>query len=160
MRLPCLAVPLLLAVIACGDDVGPTPPPPGGTLISIEDGTWYLQTADGETLPTKISERFIGVTLEEVFLDSAQLTVDSFDGRYAERYWLRVNHTAVEDRREFVYDEGSYAEGSGAFVFNSTVRARTFTITTPSATELLVVEPMLFYPGATSIEGVYRRTRP
>lgn len=156
------ALPLLLVLLAAAceaDGSGPSGPPVT-PLLPIGDGTWYLHTANSVALPAKVSERTIGVTIEEVFVDSARLWFDNFSGSYQQRIWIRVNHTGVEDRKDFVFDEGLFSLGSGAYVLNSAVRSRTLTVTTPSATELLTAETMAFHSGADLVAGMYRRTPP
>lgn len=154
-----LLIALLLAA-GCESD-GTTPVGPGPSpLLPIADGNWFLNSVNSSALPAKVSERFIGVTLEEVYVDSAQLVINNFTDSYQQRYWTRVMHSGVEDRREFVYDEGLFSIGSGAYVFNSTVRSRTFTLTTPGLTLVRSAEQMATHNGADVVAGDYARTRP
>jgi hypothetical protein len=156
-RLACLTLVLLLVACDEGENGTPLEPPPPRP---IAEGTWYMHAANGQLLPTRISDRFIGVTQEEIFVDSAQLSVDYVTGTYRQRAWTRVNHTGVEDRREFIFDEGTFAQEPSGFTFSSTTRARTVTIAVPDATKLESTETLAFHAGAATLTGTYRQLRP
>ena len=147
----------LAGVASC--EVGPSTTPFGlpGTLVS---GTWYLNTANDSTLPVKISERRVGVTLEQVYLDSAQLTVYGVGGAWDQRYWIRVDHSGIEDRKEVVLDLGTYAPDGAIYVFTSSVRNRVFELNARALFAVTTVEPMVAFAGATPVRGFYRDTRP
>lgn len=159
----CIAV-LAVALLA-GCDEGTIAAGPGGGTLPLPEGYWYLNTANDSGLPSVISERIVGVALERTILDSAVLNVID-DGRWTQRYWYRVFVTGLLDRTEVVIDEGTWAQApagspDNTYVLTSTVRARTAEVSfAPPATELRTIEPMLFFSGAPSVEGAYRRTRP
>ena len=157
MKRQLILILALTAVASC--EVGPSTTPFGlpGTIVS---GTWYMNTANDSTLPVMISERRVGVTLEQVFLDSAQLTVYGVGGAWDQRYWIRVNHSGIEDRKEVVLDIGTYAANGAAYAFTSSVRARVFALTVRSPFALSTVEPMVAFTDSTPVRGFYRGTRP
>lgn len=157
-RLPSFA-PLLGLVVAtllaaCGD-TPPITPPPGVTPLPA--GTWHMRTANGLELPAEIARRFIGLVDEQTVLDSARLVVNA-DGTYEQRYWTRVFHIGVLDHSDVVIDFGSWVEADGANDFTSTTRDRKFTVTVNSTTQVTSNEPMVFFPGAVNVTGVYRTT--
>ena len=153
-----LAVILLAGVAACSDQgTIIVPPSTGGPLIP---GTWYLHTANGDTLPAKISERIVGVATETTRLDSARLLVNS-DLTYEQRFWIRVFVTGVLDRTEVVTDNGTFGSEGRGFRLTSSLRARDFTMVVPSLGSLTTTEQMLFFvnnPPMTT--GAYKLSRP
>ncbi|MHB1298428.1 MAG: hypothetical protein ACYC0B_07875 [Gemmatimonadaceae bacterium] len=151
---PLLALAVAALLAACGDTPAITPPP-GPTPLPA--GTWYLHSANGLELPAEIARRFIGVVDEQTILDSARLVVNG-GGTYEQRYWTRVLHIGVLDRSDVVIDFGSWDESGSANAFTSMARARTFTVSVNSTTQVTSNEPMVFFPGAVNVTGVYRTT--
>ncbi len=154
-----VALAVLLLASGCGEDDVVAPPPPGGGF-PLTLGTWHMHAVNDTALPARVAVRFVGVTVEESFVDSAQLSVDPFEQTYVQRYWLRVNHTGVLDRQEFVYDEGSFVPSAGGYTFASSTRVRTFSVTVPAVGQVTTTEPMVFFVGATPVTGTYRLSRP
>lgn len=149
----------LVVALACGDGTGSSGPPP--TPGPLESGPWYLHTANGDPLPAKISERIVGVALEETFVDSARIDVDLNAGTWEQRYWIRVLVTGVLDRQEVVIDFGDYAIGPGmTYLFTSDVRTRSLVIGSVTSLSFVSTEPMLFYVDAPDVTGLYRTTPP
>lgn len=163
-RILTLLGTLAVAVLTACDEGTITSGPGGGTL-PLPEGYWYLNTANDSGLPAVISERTVGVALERTILDSAVINVLD-DGTWTQRYWYRVFVTGILDRTEVVVDQGTWAEApagspDNTYLLTSTIRPRVSEVSfAPPATELLSVEPMLFYSNAPSVEGAYRRTRP
>lgn len=156
--LSSLSAAALLALAGCGEDgAGPVNPPPGGTPLT--PGNWFMHTANGEPLPAEIARRFIGVVDEQTLLDSAFLSVAP-NGSWTQRYYTRVLHIGVLDRSELVIDEGNWTAGTTSTVFTSTLRARTFEVAANTADRATSDEPMVFFPNATNVTGVYRTTPP
>lgn len=152
-----LAVILTAGIAACGDQSVTTPPVIGGPLIP---GTWYLQTANGDTLPAKISERIVGVAQEATFLDSARLTINA-DQTYRQRYWTRVLVTGTLDRSEIVIDSGTFAAAGTGYRLTSGYRAREFTIVVPVLGSLTTTEQMVFFANNPPLTiGSYRLSPP
>ena len=120
LRTTVVALLLTAAVAACGADVAPLPPAGPQPLPT---GTGYMRTANGLALPAKISERFISVTFEEIFLDSAKLEIDGSRTQYVQRYRTRVNHNGLQDRAEFHVDAGTMRP---ARRISATPHAKTF----------------------------------
>lgn len=151
------AVILAVGLAACEDGGGTTTPPtPGGPLIP---GTWYMHTADGDTLPAKISERIVGVALEATMLDSAQLVVNA-DLSYEQRYWIRVLVTGTLDRSDVVLDEGNFASEGLGYRLTSSLRAREFTLVVPSLGNITTSEQMVFFANNPPITtGTYKLSR-
>jgi len=134
-----------------------TPPTTGGPLIP---GTWYMHTADGDTLPAKISERIVGVALEATMLDSAQLVVNA-DLSYEQRYWIRVLVTGTLDRSDVVLDEGTFGSEGLGFRLTSSLRAREFTFVVPSLGNITTSEQMVFFANNPPITtGTYKLSHP
>lgn len=147
-------------VVACSESDGTslTPPPPSPPTLG--DGDWFLRTANGDTLPAKVSERFIGAAVEETFLDSARIRVNLSSASWQQQYWYRVLVFGSLDRSEVVVDSGVYQVATGAsYFFTSAFRVRTMVVS-PSTTQLTTTEPILFFVGASPVTGDYRRTRP
>lgn len=151
------AIALGVAALGACDEEGTTTPPP--VLVPLGDGTYYMHSANGIALPAEISRRFIGVVDEQTMLDSARIEVVS-GGAWRQRYWIRVLHTGVLDRSEVVIDEGTWAVSGNLNLFTSTIRTRTFNVGVDDATRFASDEPMVFYPGAPRVLGIYRTTRP
>lgn len=149
---------LLVVAVACGDVTAP-----GVPVLEpkeLTSGTWYMHSADGEDLPAKISERNVGVALEETFVDSARLVV-SVNGVWRQSYWIRVNVSGNLDREELITDEGIWGPPfSAVYGFTSSIRARAFSVTVVSDDEITSSEKLLFYVGASAVTGVYRTARP
>ena len=145
----------LLLLAGCGGEqvLLPTAPTP------IVGPTWYLHTANDTTLPTRIASRVIGVVVEETYLDSAQIALDSA-GTYEERYWIRVYLAGGLDRADAVVDRGTWTESLGTYRLTSGLRARALTLTSPDSGRLVSTEPMASYLTAPPTAGLYRRTRP
>ena len=109
---------LASATLGCGEADPAGPPPIPGLLIP---GTWDMDEANNENLPTRISSRLISVVQEEVFLDSAQITIDE-NNAYVRRAWVRVFYAGTLDRSDVVTDEGFISVVSpGVFQFASTM---------------------------------------
>lgn len=157
LRTTVVALLLTAAVAACGADVAPLPPAGPQPLPT---GTWYMRTANGLALPAKISERFISVTFEEIFLDSAKLEIDGSGTQYVQRYRTRVNHNGLQDRAESLVDAGTIAQTGNTYTFTSSQQARTFTVTVLSAAQFRTTEPMVFHTDATPVTGIYQATPP
>ena len=153
--LPLLALATTLA--ACADGSGVVTPP---AAAPISTGTWYRHEANSEALPARISDRFIGVIFEEIFVDSARFEIDATAGTWEQRFWTRVNLQQVEDRRDFVFDQGTFVPAGSVYAFTSTVRARAFNVQVINATHFRTDEPMAFHTGAPSVVGTYRTTAP
>lgn len=152
-----LAVILTAGIAACGEQSVTTPPVIGGPVIP---GTWYLQTANGDTLPAKISERIVGVAQEVTFLDSARLIINA-DLTYQQRYWTRVLVTNTLDRADFVLDFGTFTASGSGYRLTSDFRAREFTMVVPSLGNLTTTEQMLFFANAPpTTTGRYRLSPP
>jgi hypothetical protein len=155
--LPTLGI-ALLAVTACGEGtVGPVDPPPDGTPLT--PGNWFMHTANGNALPAEIARRFIGVVDEQTMLDSAILSVAP-NGSWSQRYYTRVLHAGALDRADVVIDEGNWTAGTTNTAFTSTLRTRTFTVAANTASQATSDEPMVFFPNATNVTGVYRTSPP
>jgi hypothetical protein len=156
--LASLATAVLLA--AC-DASGVTPPSNGGVppQFPARPGTWYMHTANDSALPHRIANRSVGVAVEETFLDSARIFVNS-NGTYQQFYFLRINIQSVPDREEVILDEGFWTSFGGENRFRSLVRNRIFDVTFPAADRLQTSEQMLYWGGAPNVRGVYRLTRP
>lgn len=147
---------LALSVAACDENTGTTPPP---VDIPLSPGTWFMHSANDLELPAEISRRFVGLVDEQTILDSARFTITGV-GNWEQRYWTRVLHIGVLDRSELVIDEGTWVASDGINTFTSTLRTRTFDITVVDAGEILSNEPMVFFPNAVNVAGVYRTTPP
>jgi hypothetical protein len=159
IRRVALVVALATAVVACDDSGTVTEPPT--TAAELGGGLWYLNTANGEALPAKIAERPVGVALEETFLDSAQIVIDVNTGTWRQRYWYRVLLFGTLDRAEVVVDSGSYTIAtSSTYFFASGYRTRTLAVSPAGATRMDTTEPIVFFPSAPAVTGLYRRTRP
>lgn len=153
-----LSAAALLALVGCGEGTtGPVNPPPGGTPLT--PGDWYMHTANGTALPAEIARRFIGVVDEQTLLDSAFLTV-SLNGTWTQRYYTRVLHAGVLDRSDLVIDEGNWTTGTTGTLFTSTLRSRAFEVTADIGNRATSDEPMVFFPNATNVTGVYRTSPP
>jgi hypothetical protein len=149
---------LLSLVAACGEDNTGTIEPPEPTPLT--PGDWYMHTANGNALPgAEIARRFVGVVDEQTLLDSARLQV-SAEGSYEQRYWTRTFHGGVLDRSEVVVDIGTWDTDGPVSTFISTLRARSFEVTANAADRATSDEPMVFFPNATNVTGVYRTTPP
>lgn len=153
--LPLLALVSTLA--ACADGPGTITPPVG---LPISSGTWYMHEANAEALPARISDRFIGVVYEEIFVDSARFEIDAAAGTWEQRFWTRVDLQQVEDRRDFVFDQGTFFTAGSVYTFTSTVRQRAFNVQVAGATQLLTDETMAFHTDAPRVLGLYRTTAP
>lgn len=153
-----LAAILTVGVAACDDKTGVTPPPTtGGPLIP---GTWYMHEANADTLPAKISERIVGVALEQTYLDSAQLIVNA-DLTYSQRFWTRVLITSTLDRSDVVIDNGTFGSEGQGFRLVSSVRARQFTMVVPALGRITTSEQMVFFVNAPPLTtGSYQLSRP
>jgi hypothetical protein len=152
-----LAIALIAMATSCGPDSIATPPATTpGPLIPSD---WYMHEANGSALPTAIADRFIGISPEQTMLDSAILTIRA-DNTYREVYWLRILISGQLDRSDFVADEGTIAVSGTAYLFTSTTRSRSISVTVPSLETVLTVEPMVFFNGAPLTYGTYKLTRP
>jgi len=145
----------LLLLAGCGGEqvllpAGATP---------IVGPTWFLHTVNDTTLPARIASRVIGVVVEQTYVDSAQIALDSA-GTYEERYWIRVYLAGSLDRADAVADRGSWTQSLGTYTLTSGLRARTLTLTSPDSGRLVSTEPMASYINAPPTAGLYRRTRP
>lgn len=154
-----LALALLVAgtVAACDSDesavIGPPEPSP------LNDGFWYLHTANDSAPGGTIASRSVGIAPERTVLDSSWFFVNPY-GEYEQRYWLRIFVQGQLDRNETVIDEGTWALVNNQYVFSSSVRTRSFVVYPTPDGRLLTEEPMVYWPDAPLVEGVYRRTRP
>jgi hypothetical protein len=153
-----LAVVALVALAACGEETPGTTDPPVATPLT--PGDWFMHTANGNALPgAEIARRFVGVVDEQTVVDSARLQI-SAEGTYEQRYWTRTFHGGVLDRSELVIDLGNWDTDGTVSTFMSSVRARTFEVVANSETEATSDEPMVFFPNATNVTGVYRTSPP
>lgn len=158
-RLRVLAA-IPLALIASCDGNGVTTPPPPPTPAPLPPGIWFMHEANDEALPAMIADRIVGVAQEQTFLDSARLVVGA-NGAWEQRYWFRVNVTQNLDRAETILDEGTWGPPySATYLFESNVRARTFSATIPRSGVVLTNEVMLHYVGASAVTGRYLQTHP
>lgn len=143
-----------IVITACGDDSPmatlPLPSP-------IPGGEWRLQSANDLSLPAKISERSVGVAIEESYLDSAKIFINDTTGTWEQRAWIRVLHMGVEDRRDLMIDMGYYQVNAAGtnFSFSSDIRSRNYDALLLSPALLRTSEPLLFYVGAEPIIGLY-----
>lgn len=157
--LPRLALALLFvgAVAACDSDETPVIGLPEPSPLN--DGFWYLHTANDSAPGDTIAARSVGIAPERTVLDSSRFFVNPY-GEYEQRYWLRIFLQGVLDRSETVIDEGTWALVANQYVFTSSVRTRSFVVFPTPDGRLLTEEPMVFWDNAPMVEGVYRRTRP
>lgn len=159
-RSSCTAIALGfvgLGLLACGEDAGPTPPP---TNVPLTPATWYMHAANDIDLPgAEVARRFIGIVDEQTLVDSSRIHVEA-NGTWEQRVWLRVLHAGVLDRAELVIDEGTWTASGSENAFVSTLRSRTFTLHVSSAALVSSDEPMVFFPGAPNVQGVYRTIPP
>lgn len=118
-----------------------------------------MHTANGTNLPAQISDRFIGVSPERTFLDSARILINS-NGQYQQLYWIRVLISGNVDRTEVVLDEGIWTTFGGSNSFRSFLRNRAINVVFPTAARLESTEQMLYWSGAPLVSGVYLLTRP
>jgi len=118
-----------------------------------------MHAANDSSLPATISTRSVGVANERTVLDSARLTVNA-DGTYTQRYWIRVLINETPDRSDVTVDEGTWTRTETNYRFNSTLRAREFTLVVPTLSRILTSEVMVFYVGAIATQGTYRLNRP
>lgn len=147
---------LAIAMLACGDSGGATGFP---GVTSISPGVWYMHSADSAPLPAIIGERLVGLAQEQTILDSAQLSVNAL-GRYEQRYWLRILISGALDRSDLIIDQGTWALETNVFVFSSTIRTRTFAVSSSAPGFLASQEQMLFHTAAPITSGTYRLFRP
>jgi hypothetical protein len=153
--LPLLA--LATTLVACADGAGTTTPPVTPPLVG---GAWFMHIANDTALPARISERFIGAVYEEIFLDSARIVIDDVAGTWEQRYWTRVNLQQVEDRRDFIIDEGTFVLTGATYTLTSTVRNREFSIVVWTPFQFETQERMALHTGAPIVEGLYRNSPP
>ncbi len=154
-----LVLALSAASVGCEESGTVTAPPT--TAAELGGGLWYLNTANGDELPAKIAERPVGAALEETFLDSAQITIDVNSGTWRQRYWYRVLLFGTLDRAEVVVDSGRYTLAtSSTYFFASGYRTRTLAVSPTGTTQMDTTEPIVFFPNAPTVAGLYRRTRP
>ena len=146
-----------VALAACGEETGPTPPIGPQPLTS---GTYHMQTANTLELPAKIAERFISVTFEETILDESTLVIDDAAAEWSQTFTTRVFHNSLLDRTEVTVDEGTITQEGNTFVFSSTLRTREFSVAAVSTTVVRTIEPMVFFPGAIDVQGEYATTAP
>ena len=123
---------LLLAFAVACDGTGTAAPPDIPGLGAVRPGTWYMHAANGTILPAVISDRFIGISPEQTFLDSARFLVDP-NGTYQQLYWIRVLVTGTLDREEVVLDQGFWSSFGGDNQFRSLVRPRALSVGFPTA---------------------------
>ena len=153
----------LLIVLACawfsvGCEAGALSQPPvaPGVLIPAK---WYLHEADTSRVPALISSRFVGVSLEKTFVDSAVIEIKN-DSTYTQRYWIRVLVNDSLDRAELEIDEGDVSATGADFTLTSRLRARTFRFSVISFGAVSTTESFAPYIGAPLNTGRYRLNRP
>lgn len=151
-----LAIALTFGALGACEDEGTTTPP---VIPPLGAGNWYMHSANGVDLPAEISRRFIGLVDEQTFLDSSRIEVFS-TGTWEQRYYLRILHTGVLDRADVVSDEGTWAVIGNLNEFTSSLRPRTFEVGVADAFMFASDEPMVFFPGAPNVIGIYRTTKP
>ncbi|MDX2182649.1 MAG: hypothetical protein SFW08_01575, partial [Gemmatimonadaceae bacterium] len=143
----------------CNNDTpaGPEPaPPPPPPPPAISAGTFDLSQADGQSLPAYIAHRQIDGRLEQVYVDSARLTVTD-NGRYEQRIWTRRLHNGALAFRDTWVDAGSWQLDGQAYRFTSTGGGRSLTVRTSASPILQVTESMVGWPQAGLVVGVYAR---
>lgn len=158
MRPSAFLALFLLGLAGCDASTTTAPPVTGGG--PLVPGTWYMHTADGDTLPAKISTRIVGVAQEITYLDSAQLVIRA-DLTYEQRYWTRTTVTTILDRTDAVIDLGTFTSALGGFNLSSSVRSRLFTMSVPSLGNLTTREQMVFFESDPPVTtGTYKLSRP
>lgn len=133
---------LILAFAVACDGPGTAAPPVIPGPGAVVPGTWYMHAANGTNLPAVISDRFIGISPEQTFLDSARLLI-STDGSYKQRYWIRILITGSLDREEVVLDEGFWTSFGDDNRFRSFVRDRTLSVGFPAPGRVRTSEQLL-----------------
>ena len=116
------AVSLVLGFVACADIVG----------LGYEDGSYELQTLNGNNLPT--------IVYQDAF-EQDELITETFriytDGSYTDDYTLRVTNSSGQRTSSF-RDVGTYTrysnslqfvDGNTGDAFNGDIDGRTLTIT-------------------------------
>lgn len=158
MRPRFLIVATIALLGACDTDASSgLPPIIGGPL---EPGLWYVNSANGDTLPAAILTRLVGAAQEVVRLDSASLEIRT-DLTYDQRYWTRTFINGVLDRTDVVVDQGTIVAAGSGFRLTSSIRTRAFTLSVPTPGVIATSEQMLFLTDSVRLTaGEYRRTRP
>lgn len=112
VRRLCILALLVLAP-ACRDAVvAPVAPPP------LDPGVWHLTLSDGQAPPALVGHRLVQGDLEQVFADSAQLTIDG-DGGWSITSWLQTYRNGQPYLKTVQAEYGSWAWQDTAYVFTS-----------------------------------------
>lgn len=164
-RLLAVIVPSVL-VLACSDS--PSAPPPDPSLPPLPTGTWYVNEADGQSLPAMIAHRLVNGVLEQTFLDSSSFTIDPA-GTWQQQIFKRrvligtpagVVGAATGDINEPVADFGTWTATDSAYLFSSLARPRQFVIRAPSPDSLFAYQKLVDHAESGVVRSSFRRTPP
>lgn len=107
---------LIVLVASCDDaataPIEPTPPPPP------EAAVWHLTLSDGQAPPALVAHRLVQGSLEQVFADSAQLTIGAA-GQWTLTSWLRTYRGGQPYLASVQTEHGTWAWQDTAYVFIS-----------------------------------------
>ncbi|MCC7004232.1 MAG: hypothetical protein IT357_18910 [Gemmatimonadaceae bacterium] len=119
-------------LLACSPERTAAPAP--STLPPLATATWRVHRADGQALPALVGHRLSNGVLEQIFLDSAQVAIDSA-GRWQQRLWMQRFHDGVLEGSLAEQDAGAWAIDGAEYRFTSDLNGVRFTfgaITTDS----------------------------
>jgi hypothetical protein len=172
-----------LSFTACTDSPGA--PPPHGSLPPLAAGAWYMHSADGQSLPAMVAHRLVDGVLEQTFIDSSRLEINS-NGTWQQAVFKRrvlIGLPAMSDtsgtgpaasRRsktsvstptggdvlEPVLHTGLWTATDSAYRFVADVGAREFVVRAPAADSFAAYQKLVEFEQSGLVRGVFRRTPP
>ncbi len=152
-----MSILALFALVACSDTpIAPTPEP---QLPPLATGSWYLNIADGQSLPALVAHRLVNGKVEQTFVDSAVLTVNA-NGTWQQSTHLNRALIGLPATDAPMIDAGTWAPTDSGYLFRSSIANRDFVIRAPGAESLRVTQRLAEYPEAGLVVGEFRRARP
>jgi hypothetical protein len=152
-----ISVLALFALVACSDTpIAPTPEP---QLPPLATGSWYLNIADGQSLPAFVAHRLVDGKVEQTFVDSSVLAINA-NGTWQQTTHLNRALIGLPATEAPIIDVGTWAPTDSGYLFRAAIANRDFVIRSPGADSLRVTQRLAEFAAAGLVVAEFRRVRP
>lgn len=121
-------LPALLAIVALGcESSSPLAPPPREPLPPLATATWFVHSAEGQSLPALVAHRLESGDYVQDFLDSARVQVTAA-GTWTRTMWLSRYRAGSYESSFAGIEGGTWVAGDSAYTFTADVSGRSFSV--------------------------------